>query len=81
MVYPRLRPHRHPAVLHRAEDPAELAQGAIPDDYTPNMYAYKLAFTYSQFNYASAISFALGTVVFVASYIFLFSPASRAELK
>ena len=37
-----------------------IAQGAIDAAYTPNMYAYSLAFSYSQFNYASTIAFSLG---------------------
>lgn len=58
-----------------------IAQGAIPVSYTPNMYAYSLAFSYSQFNYASAISFALGVVVFVGSYFFLFLTRKQSGLK
>lgn len=49
-----------------------IAAGSIDAAYTPNMYAYTLAFSYSQFNYASAISFSLGIVVFIGSYLFLF---------
>jgi multiple sugar transport system permease protein len=49
--------------------------------YTPNMYAYSLAFSYSQFNYASAISFALGIVVFIGSYLFLFLTRKQSGLK
>lgn len=58
-----------------------VAQGAIPTDYTPNMYAFSLAFSYSQFNYASAISFALGIVVFVFSFFFLFLTRKQSGLK
>jgi multiple sugar transport system permease protein len=58
-----------------------VAQGAIPVSYTPNMYAFTLAFSYSQFNYASAISFALGIVVFVFSFIFLFLTRKQSGLK
>ncbi|MHA7279367.1 carbohydrate ABC transporter permease [Arthrobacter sp. MDT2-2] len=58
-----------------------VAQGAIPTSYTPNMYAFSLAFSYSQFNYASAISFALGIVVFVFSFIFLFLTRKQSGLK
>jgi len=57
-----------------------VASGAIPVHYTPNMYAYGLAFSYQQFNYASTISFALGVVVFVFSYIFLFLTRKRSGL-
>jgi multiple sugar transport system permease protein len=58
-----------------------VAQGAIPTDYTPNMYAYSLAFSYSQFNYASTIAFALGAVVFVFSFVFLFFTRTQSGLK
>ena len=58
-----------------------VAQGAIPISYTPNMYAYSLAFSYSQFNYASAISFALGIIVFIGSYVFLFLTRKQSGLK
>lgn len=58
-----------------------IAQGAIPPDYTPNMYAYSLAFSYSQFNYASTIAFALGVVVFIGSYFFLFLTRKQSGLQ
>lgn len=58
-----------------------VAQGAIPTDYTPNMYAYSLAFSYSQFNYASTIAFALGIVVFIGSYVFLFLTRKQSGLQ
>jgi multiple sugar transport system permease protein len=57
-----------------------VAPGAIDSAYTPNMYANTLAFSYSQFNYASAISFALGLVVFVGSYFFMFITRKRSGL-
>ena len=57
-----------------------MAAGSIDASYTPNIYAFTLAFSYSQFNYASAISFALGAVVFVGSYIFLFLTRKRSGL-
>jgi multiple sugar transport system permease protein len=44
----------------------------IGSHYTPNLYAYTLAFTNQQYNYSAAVSFTLGAVVFVASYLFLF---------
>ncbi|GGI43615.1 multiple sugar transport system permease protein [Agromyces flavus] len=57
----------------------QLAAGAIPDDFTPNMYAYEQAFTLANYNYGSAISFALGAVVFICVYIFLFSTRKRGS--
>ncbi|MBC7549822.1 MAG: sugar ABC transporter permease [Cellulomonas sp.] len=56
------------------------AAGSIDASFTPNIYAYTLAFSYSQFNYASAISFALGVVVFIGSYVFLFLSRKRNGL-
>jgi multiple sugar transport system permease protein len=57
------------------------ASAVITPDYTPNLYAYNLAFQYSEFNYSAAISFSLGAVVFIGSYIFLFATRKRSGLK
>ena len=57
-----------------------IANGSITPDFTPNIYAYELAFNYAQFNYASAISFALGFVVFVAIAIFMVVTRKRGSL-
>ncbi|MBC7290309.1 MAG: sugar ABC transporter permease [Actinotalea sp.] len=57
-----------------------VASGAIPVHYTPNMYAHGLAFSYQQFNYASTISFALGVIVFAFSYLFLFLTRKKSGL-
>ncbi|MDP9026564.1 MAG: sugar ABC transporter permease [Actinomycetota bacterium] len=56
-----------------------VANGSITSDFTPNIYAFNLAFQYAQFNYASTISFALGIVVFIAVYIFLFATRRRGS--
>lgn len=48
-----------------------VSNGSITPTFTPNMYAYNLAFSYSQLNYASTISFALGIVVFIGAYAFI----------
>lgn len=48
-----------------------LAPGAIGQSFSPNLYAYSLAFTNQQFEYSAAISFALGLVVVVSSYAFM----------
>lgn len=58
-----------------------IASGALPAEYTPNMYAYALAFSYSQFNYASTIAFSLAIVVFVGSFGFLFLTRKQNGLK
>jgi multiple sugar transport system permease protein len=52
----------------------------ITAGYTPNLYAYNQAFQFSSFNYAAAISFALGFVVFVAAYGFVIVRNRRGAL-
>ena len=47
------------------------APGSISESFTPNLYAYTLAFTNQQYEYSAAISFAIGAVVVVCSYIFM----------
>jgi multiple sugar transport system permease protein len=53
---------------------------AVPADFTPNMYAYNQAFAYGQFNYAATISFVLGIVIIIGSYVFLFITRRRSGL-
>jgi multiple sugar transport system permease protein len=48
-----------------------LAPNVIDSAYTPNLYAYSLAFTSQQVNYAAAVSFLLGFVILVVSYTVL----------
>ncbi|GAA4723273.1 ABC transporter permease [Phytohabitans rumicis] len=48
-----------------------LAPNVIANSYTPNLYAYSLAFTSQEVNYAAAVSFLLGLVIVVVSYAFL----------
>lgn len=48
-----------------------LAPTIIGDHYTPNLYAYTLAFTNQQYNYSAAVSFTLGAIVCGCSYLFL----------
>jgi multiple sugar transport system permease protein len=57
-----------------------LAPDVIGDHYTPNLYAYTLAFTNQQYNYSAAISFTLGAIVFVCSYIFMLA-TNRGRLR
>lgn len=58
-----------------------LNPGSITDHYTPNVYAFNLAFSYQQYNYSAAISFLLGAVVFVGAYLFLFLNRRRSSLQ
>ncbi|MEJ3745670.1 sugar ABC transporter permease [Actinomycetes bacterium KLBMP 9797] len=46
-----------------------LAPNVIDSAYTPNLYAYSLAFTSQDLNYAAAVSFLLGLVIVVVSYV------------
>ncbi|MDR7187132.1 multiple sugar transport system permease protein [Microbacterium trichothecenolyticum] len=57
-----------------------IAQGSIDASFTPNMYAFSLAFSYDQINYASAISFALGLFVVIGSYLFMFFTRKKSGL-
>ncbi|WP_305788712.1 carbohydrate ABC transporter permease [Symbioplanes lichenis] len=54
-----------------------LAPTVIDSAYTPNLYAYHLAFTSQQVNYAAAVSFLLGLVILVVSYVVLFLTSRR----
>lgn len=47
----------------------QLAPNTIGTDFTPNLYAYNLAFVNQNTNYAAAIAFLLGVVIAVISYI------------
>jgi multiple sugar transport system permease protein len=56
-----------------------LAPNVIDSAYTPNLYAYTLAFTGQEVNYAAAVSFLLGLVIIVASYTVLFVTSRRSR--
>lgn len=55
-----------------------LARSVISSSFTPNLYAYTLAFTGQQYNYAAAISFLLGGVTAVLAYAFMLASSRRA---
>jgi multiple sugar transport system permease protein len=46
----------------------DLAPQVIGKSFTPNLYVYNLAFADQRLNYAAALSFLLGVVVFVVSF-------------
>ncbi len=46
-----------------------IAPNVIGNGYTPNLYAYYLAFVGREINYAAAIAFLLGAVIMVISYV------------
>ena len=48
-----------------------LAPSVIDSAYTPNLYAYTLAFTGQEVNYAAAVSFLLGLVIVLVSSLVL----------
>jgi multiple sugar transport system permease protein len=54
-----------------------LAPDVIDSGYTANLYAYSLAFTGQQVNYAATVSFLLGLVIVAVSYGFLFASNRR----
>ena len=54
-----------------------IAPEVIGKAYTPNLYVYNLAFADARLNYAAALSFMLGLVVFVVSYLVMY--ASRRQ--
>jgi multiple sugar transport system permease protein len=56
-----------------------LARSVISSSFTPNLYAYTLAFTAQQYNYSAAISFLLGGVTAVLSYVFMLATSRRSR--
>jgi multiple sugar transport system permease protein len=56
-----------------------LAPSVIDNAWTPNLYAYNLSFTGQQINYAAAVSFMLGFVIVIVSYIVLFLVNRRSR--
>ena len=46
-----------------------IAPDAVSNAFTPNYYAYNLAFINQELNYAAAIAFLLGIVIAVVSYV------------
>jgi multiple sugar transport system permease protein len=56
-----------------------LAPSVIDNAWTPNLYAYNLSFTGQQINYAAAVSFMLGAVIVIASYVVLFVVNRRSR--
>ena len=48
-----------------------ISPNVIGDHYTPNLYAYALAFTDQEYGYSAAVSFVLGALIAVMSYVFM----------
>ncbi|WP_214409716.1 carbohydrate ABC transporter permease [Sphaerisporangium fuscum] len=56
-----------------------LAPAVITTSYTPNMYAYNLAFNGQQFNYSAAVAVVLGLVTIVVAYAVQIFTARREK--
>lgn len=54
-----------------------LAPGVVTTNYTPNMYAYNLAFNGQQFNYSASVAVVLGAVTAVVAYAVRLRTARR----
>jgi multiple sugar transport system permease protein len=54
-----------------------IAPNVIGTAYTPNIYAYNLAFVNQEINYAAAIAFLLGFVIMIVSYVVQLSSQRR----
>jgi multiple sugar transport system permease protein len=54
-----------------------LAPNAVGTSFSPNLYAYNLAFVNQNVNYAAAIAFLLGIVIMVVSYVVQLSAQRR----
>src|SRR3954463_9750246 len=57
-----------------------IAPQVIGKSYTPNLYVYNLAFSDQRLNYAAALSFMLGLIVFVVSFLVM-RISSRQEAR
>ncbi|MCF2528094.1 carbohydrate ABC transporter permease [Yinghuangia soli] len=57
-----------------------LAPAVITTNYTPNMYAFSLAFEGRQFNYSAAIAVMLGLVTVVVAYVVQLVTARRERM-
>ena len=55
-----------------------IARTVINSSFTPNIYAYTQSFIGQQYNYAAAISFLLGAVTAVISYVFILATSRRS---
>jgi len=58
----------------------EIAPTGITQSFTPNFYAFNLAFVNQDINYAAAIAFLLGIVIMIVSYVVQLS-TQRRELQ
>jgi len=59
---------------------SDIAPQVIGKSYTPNLYVYNLAFADQRLNYAAALSFLLGVVVFIVSFLVMWA-SNRQEAR
>ncbi|PSL37274.1 multiple sugar transport system permease protein [Labedella gwakjiensis] len=57
-----------------------IAPNAIGSDFTPNLYAYNVAFRNQDVNYAAAIAFLLGFFIMVISYVVQLATSRKERL-
>ncbi|WP_243065213.1 carbohydrate ABC transporter permease [Humibacter sp. RRB41] len=57
---------------------ANIAPNSIGTDFTPNLYAYNVAFRNQEINYAAAIAFLLGIIIMIVSFV-VQTAANRKE--
>lgn len=57
----------------------QVAPQSISNSYTPNLYIYNLAFQDQRLNYAAALAFILGFVVFILSFTVMFLARRRSS--
>jgi multiple sugar transport system permease protein len=58
-----------------------IAPNVIDGGFTPNLYAYTLSFTNHQTNYAAAVSFTLGFVIMIVSYVVQLTTQRRERVR
>jgi multiple sugar transport system permease protein len=58
-----------------------IAPTVIDGSYTPNLYAYSLAFGRNELNYAAAVSFLLGLIIMVVSYVVQLSTQRKDQTR
>jgi multiple sugar transport system permease protein len=58
-----------------------IAPQVIGKSYTPNLYVYNLAFADQRLNYAAALSFLLGLVVFIVSFLVMYASRRQEEAR
>ncbi|SMQ58117.1 sugar ABC transporter permease [Agreia sp. VKM Ac-1783] len=57
-----------------------IAPNAIGSDFSPNLYAYNVAFKNQDINYAAAIAFLLGFLIMIISYVVQLATARKERL-